>query len=137
METNSYKMISLPEVRDRVKLRLKQFNTTINDDAIDLFIMDASRDIMSKKKVEPKTESIEIVDFAAPLPCDFDTLLAIVTSALISEALWFMFFKPKPFCSIFFLNPIPLSKYVICVFLSLIFSISNLMATAPEYLMLL
>lgn len=79
METNSYKMISLPEVRDRIKLRLKQFNTTINDDAIDLFIMDASRDIMSKKKVEPKTESIEIVDFAAPLPCDFDTLLAIVT----------------------------------------------------------
>jgi hypothetical protein len=66
METNSYKMISLPEVRDRVKLRLKQFNTTINDDAIDLFIMDASRDIMSKKKVEPKTASIEICDYAAP-----------------------------------------------------------------------
>ncbi len=62
METNSYKMISLPEVRDRVKLRLKQFNTTINDDAIDLFIMDASRDIMSKKKVEPYLLSSSLID---------------------------------------------------------------------------
>lgn len=79
METNSYKMISLPMVRDRVKLRLKQFNTTINDDAIDLFIMDASRDIKSIKKVEPKIADLDIVDYAAALPTDYDNLLMIVT----------------------------------------------------------
>lgn len=84
---NTYQYISLPEIRDRVKIQLGILNDTSSDDFIDLKIVNAARSLISQQNLIYKTEVLEIIDFKAELPCDFYRLIAMVTNPMSGQPL--------------------------------------------------
>lgn len=80
---NSFENISFAEVRERAKARLRQLNTTIDDQYIDLSILDANRRILSRENVcQKQSEPLEVCDYCVELPCDFRDLIVLTTKPI-------------------------------------------------------
>jgi hypothetical protein len=77
---NSFENISFTEVRERAKAKLRQLNTTIDDQYIDLTILDANRRILSRENVcQKQSEPIDVCDYCIDLPCDFRSMIVLTT----------------------------------------------------------
>jgi len=99
---NTYEYISLPEIRDRVKIQLGILNDTSNDDFIDLKIMNASRSLLSQQNLIYTYATLDVIDYKAKLPCNYYRLMALVTNPLSGAPFIYSdynFFQTSPFQS--------------------------------------
>ena len=77
---NTYSTIPITFVRDKVK-NFYDITDTKKDVTIDLLIVDAVNEIQSKLNTSGFTVTLEICDNKAPVPCNFKTLVQIVSDA--------------------------------------------------------
>lgn len=94
---NSFENISFTEVRERAKAKLRQLNTTIDDQYIDLSILDANRRILSRENVcQKESLPLDVCDYCVDLPCDFRSLI-VLTTMPIDNATLPMIYTDYPF----------------------------------------
>ena len=74
---NSFEDISINEVIGSVKLFLGNEGITTSDRFIELMILDANRKLMSVKNTVQKCITLDVCDYKAELPCDYDSFIAI------------------------------------------------------------
>lgn len=77
---NTYSTIPITHIRDQVK-SFYDIVDTKSDAMIDLFIVKAANEIQSRLNTTGCTITLEICDNKAPVPCNFKTLVQIVSDS--------------------------------------------------------
>jgi hypothetical protein len=74
---SSFAEISFNEIRDRVRLRIGLEDTTSSNRLISDALVEAHRNLQSTNNETQKSETLDVIDFKAELPCDYKDFIAL------------------------------------------------------------
>lgn len=87
---NTYSTIPITHIRDQVK-SFYDIVDTKKDAIIDLFIVKAANEIQSRLNTVGCTITLDICDHKAPVPCNFKTLIRLVSDACDENGDYFIY----------------------------------------------